>query len=44
MGYKKGSFPIIEQYADEVLSIPMYNGMTDEEQDYVIKVLNDFKG
>ncbi|MBP5623919.1 MAG: DegT/DnrJ/EryC1/StrS family aminotransferase [Lachnospiraceae bacterium] len=44
MGYKKGSFPLIEQYADEVLSIPMYNGMTDEEQDYVIKVLNDFKG
>ena len=44
MGYKKGDFPETELQADEVLSIPMYNGMKDEEQDYVIKVINDYKG
>ena len=42
LGYERGSFPITEQYADEVLSIPMYNGMTDEEQTYVIEALNRF--
>ena len=35
--------PITEQYAKEVLSIPLYNGMTEEEQDYVIDVINGFK-
>ena len=42
LGKKKGDFPITEKYADEVLSIPMYNGMTEEETDYVIKMLNEF--
>lgn len=41
-GYKKGDFPITEQLADEVLSIPMYNGITEEEQDYVIEALNAY--
>ena len=42
LGYKKGSFPVTEHYADTVLSIPMYNGMTKEEQDYVIEIINRF--
>lgn len=40
--YTKGSFPITESYAESVLSIPMYNGMTEEEQDTVIEALNRF--
>ncbi len=40
LGYKKGDFPFTEQLADEVLSIPMYNGMTEEEQSLVIRALN----
>ncbi len=44
LGYGKGSFPIAEKYADEILSLPMYNGMTAEEQDYVIAALNEFGG
>lgn len=43
LGYAKGSFPITENYADTVLSIPMYNGMTEEEQSYVIEAINHFK-
>ena len=39
---EKGSLPITEQYANEVLSIPLYNGMSQEEQNYVIKYLNEF--
>ena len=42
LGYGKGSFPITERYADTVLSIPMYSGMTQEEQAYVIEALNEF--
>ena len=42
LGYPKGSLPLTEEYADTVLSIPMYNGMTAEEQAYVIDCLNQF--
>lgn len=42
LGYKAGSFVITENYANTVLSIPMYNGMTAEEQQYVIEALNAF--
>lgn len=42
LGHKKGEFPIAEAYADEVLSLPMYTGMTKEEQAYVIEKLNSF--
>lgn len=42
LGFKEGDFPITERLAKEVLSIPMYNGMTKEEQSYVIDALNAF--
>lgn len=42
LGYEKGSLPITEHLADTVLSIPMYNGLTEEEQDRVITALNEF--
>lgn len=40
----KGSLPITEQLADEVLSLPLFNGMTDDEVRYVIEKLNQFDG
>ncbi len=43
LGHKAGDLPITEHYANTVLSIPMYNGMTEEEQTYVIDTLNRFK-
>lgn len=42
LGFKVGSFPITEKYANTVLSIPLYNGMKLEEQDYVIQTINNF--
>lgn len=42
LNIKRGSLPITECYADEVLSIPLYNGMTRGEQDYVIDTINSF--
>lgn len=42
LGKKRGDYPITEKYADEVLSLPMYNGMTDEEIRTVIDAINQF--
>jgi len=44
LNIKRGALPITEKYADEVLSIPLYNGMTEDEQTYVIDALNSFEG
>ena len=38
----KGSLPVTERYSDTVLSLPLYIGMTEEEQNYVIDCLNEF--
>lgn len=43
LGMSRGCLPLTEQYADEVLSLPLYNGMTQEEQDYVIEAVNRFE-
>lgn len=43
LGWEKGSLPITEHLANTVLSIPIYNGMTEEEQTYVINALNEFE-
>lgn len=42
LNLREGSLPITEKYAKTVLSLPLYNGMTEEEQMFVINVVNDF--
>ena len=39
----EGSLPVAEEISQTVLSIPMYYGMTDEQVDYIVRCLNDFK-
>lgn len=43
LGYHRGDLPVTEHLADTVLSLPVYNGMTREEQDYVIAAINAFQ-
>lgn len=43
LGFKKGDYPIAEEISKTELSIPMYYGMTDEEVQYVIDRMNEFK-
>ena len=43
LGFKKGDFPIAEEISATELSLPMYYGMTDEEIQYVIDKVNEFK-
>jgi len=42
LGHKEGDLPITEQLARTVLSIPIYNGMTYDEQSTVIQAINKF--
>ncbi len=42
LGYTKGSFPVAEAAAKTVLSLPLFPGLTDEEQDRVIEVLRSY--
>lgn len=39
---EEGDLPITEYFANTVLSIPLYNGMTYEEQMHVIQMINQF--
>lgn len=41
--HQEGFLPITEHLAKTVLSIPLYNGMLDEEQEYVIQAVNKFR-
>ncbi len=43
LGHGEGFLPVTEHLARTVLSIPMYNGMTEEEQSRVIRAINEFR-
>ncbi|MEG0630586.1 MAG: DegT/DnrJ/EryC1/StrS family aminotransferase [Christensenellaceae bacterium] len=42
--YEKEQFPVADELADTVLSLPMYYGMSDVQIDYVIDCINHFEG
>lgn len=37
MGFKKGAFPVSEEAAEEILSLPMYPELTEEQIRYVVE-------
>jgi len=39
LGYQRGDFPITETVATEILSLPMYPGLTDTQQHWVAECL-----
>lgn len=42
LGYKKGDFPVAEEIADAVLSLPVYPELRDDEVEYVIRAVRNF--
>jgi dTDP-4-amino-4,6-dideoxygalactose transaminase len=42
LGYRKGDLPVTERLASEVLSLPMYPELTDEQLDRVTTSVRDF--
>ena len=43
-GFKFTDFPIASNFQSQILSIPMFPELTQQEQDKVIQLLNDFRG
>lgn len=39
MGFKEGDYPAAERYYREAISLPMYQGLLDQQQDEVVRVL-----
>ena len=44
LGYQQGQFPVSEVAAETMLSLPIFPGMLDEEQDRVAESINTFFG
>lgn len=43
-GYPEGDFPVAEQLAREVLSLPLFPGITSAEVNYVVECIRSFFG
>lgn len=44
LGFRVGDFPNAEAYYQRAISIPLYQAMTPEQQDYVVGVLHELLG
>ena len=42
LGYGAGSFPVTERLSDSILSLPLFPGMTAEQQDRVVTEIASF--
>ncbi len=43
-GYRRGDFPVTERCAGQILSLPVYQGLSDEALDYVVTKVKEFYG
>ena len=43
LGYKQGEYPEAERAALETMALPMFPEITDAQQEYVVKTIQDFK-
>jgi dTDP-4-amino-4,6-dideoxygalactose transaminase len=44
LGYKKGTFPVAENLANEFLSLPMFPELTEDQIDYVVRCVGETVG
>ena len=42
LNHKEGDFPVTEKVAKEILSIPLYPELTEEQQNYIISKIKEF--
>lgn len=40
--WSRVELPITEEYANEIISLPLYNGMIDDEVSFVIRAINEY--
>ena len=44
LGYKEGDFPVAEQAAKEILSLPIYPELTERSVSFVVDAIKEFEG
>ncbi len=42
LGYKVGDFPVAEEQAKKIISIPVHSYLTENQREYVVKKIKDF--
>ena len=42
LGYKRGDFPVCERQADEIVTLPAHQHITEEQIDYMLSVIRAF--
>ena len=42
LGYKKGDFPVAEKLCEQVLALPIFPEITEDEVSYVCETIKDF--
>jgi dTDP-4-amino-4,6-dideoxygalactose transaminase len=42
LGYRRGAFPVTERLADEVLSLPMFPGITEQQLETVVAAIKTY--
>ncbi len=44
LGYKRGDFPVCEQQAEEIVTLPAHQHITQEQIDYTLSCIREFYG
>jgi dTDP-4-amino-4,6-dideoxygalactose transaminase len=44
LGHRRGEFPVSETLADEIISLPIFPGMTTDQQDVVVEAVVEYFG
>lgn len=44
LGYKRGDFPVCERQADEIVTLPAHQHITDKQIDYTVSAIREFYG
>jgi len=42
LGYKRGDFPVCERQADEIVTLPAHQHITEEQADYMVSIIHEF--
>jgi len=42
LGYKKGDFPVVEKQSETILSLPVYQSLSQNQMDLVIEKIQNF--
>ena len=42
LGYKRGDFPVCERQADEIVTLPAHQHVTEEQIDYTVSTIREF--